>query len=152
MNNIDWKAWDEQLHPTLAYLNSLHDHISLNQADKIHDLLPEDYNNVAINMDQDGLSTVAMIPVLRMLPIIAKYDYVVTFTPHTATIVLRYRDSISYTFDSDGGCQTSSTDRVGNGFQWGGTSKRFKVADIEGDWREVFAKSVHTRLGDGFTS
>ncbi|MFA7287134.1 MAG: hypothetical protein WC052_05730 [Patescibacteria group bacterium] len=152
MSNIDWKAWDEQLHPTLAYLNSLHDHISMNQADKIHDLLPEDFSNIVIEYDQDGLSVVAMIPVLRMLPIIAKYDYAMTFTPHTATIVLLYRDSISYTFGSDGGCQSSSTDRVGNGFQWSGNSKRFKVSEIKGDWREVFAESVCAKLGDGFIS
>ena len=149
---IDWKAWDEQLAPTLAYLNTLPAHISLNQADKIHDLLPEDYSNVVINMDQDGLSTVAMIPVLRMLPILAKYDYAVTFNPHTATIVFRYRDSISYTFNSEGSCQSSGTDRVGNGFRWGGTSKKFNVATFEGDWRESFLNSVRAKLGDGFTS
>lgn len=146
---IDWAAWDVSLAPASIYIAELPIDISQDNIDVLCNLLPDDYNDVAVDYDNGILSRLAATNLLSFLPIIAPYDYEIEFKRSIARLTLRHRNRISIIFDHDGMCSVNATDRVGNAYLYAGSSKKF-LLDDNLNWRASLENSVLQSIGKGF--
>lgn len=146
---IDWPAWDVLSAPAMIYVAELPVDISQDNIDVLFNLLPDEYSGVSIDCDNGILSLLAASNLLKFLPIIAPYDYEISFKRSLARLTLRHRNRLTFIFDHDGMCSLNADDRVGNAFLYSGSSGKFLLDDAE-DWRAMLEQSTLNSLGKGF--